>query len=543
MWATARLLDDARGVDADLGRRRSGAPSPVSSPRGSAWRSRSSRWRGRAASLADRVGRSAVFIDHVPVGLKDLAIDWFGMYDKVALVVSIAAGVGRCCRDHRSVGIPLGRSRMDHRRLGRRARCGRPRRSRRCFTTRRHVVGGHAGRRRRVGRRPQPHRAVVVVAIEHRGHERRRGELRGDGRSGDGPGRRCRSPAVRGRSPRRRSDRSRRRTARAIAARTVRERGRPGNRCGSRSLVFGDRRSRRPCGRAPGLSTLFTANSRFYRVDTALVLPTFDLDDWRLQIGGMVDSRAVVLVPRSPRHAPRRVGRDAGMRVERGWRGPLVGNARWLGVPLATLLERAGVQPQADQVLGRSVDGFTAGFPVTALDGREATARGRDEWRSAAPRARFPGPPGRVRTLRLRIRNEVAVVDRAHVVRHRGGLLGPAVGVAEAPVKTQLPFIDHVVAASTPDHTLFAGVAWAPSRGIAAVEVQVDEGPWQPAQLGPSLGDDVWRQWWIDWEASPGSHAIRCRATDGDGELQVEAPSDLAPDGATGWHERRVTVS
>ena len=53
--------------------------------------------------------------------------------------------------------------------------------------------------------------------------------------------------------------------------------------------------------------------------------------------------------------------------------GDLVGNAVWQGVPLSDVLERAGVQPGADQVVGRSVDGFTAGFPTeTVFDGRPA---------------------------------------------------------------------------------------------------------------------------------------------------------------------------
>ena len=53
--------------------------------------------------------------------------------------------------------------------------------------------------------------------------------------------------------------------------------------------------------------------------------------------------------------------------------GNLVGNATWQGVPLATLLERAGVQDGATQIVGRSVDGFTAGFPT---DGRPRRPHG-----------------------------------------------------------------------------------------------------------------------------------------------------------------------
>ena len=277
-------------------------------------------------------------------------------------------------------------------------------------------------------------------------------------------------------------------------------------------------------------------------MDTALVLPTFDLDDWRLQIGGMVDSE----LSYSYRDLldMRLVESDVTLAcVSNEVGGPLVGNARWLGVPLATLLERAGVQPQADQVLGRSVDGFTAGFPVTALDGREAIVAVGMNGEVLPLVHGFParlvvsGLYGYVSATKWLSSIELTRFDIEE------GYWVPRGWAREAPVKTQSRVDRPRGGGIDAGPYAIVGVAWAPSRGIAAVEVQVDEGPWQPAQLGPSLGDDVWRQWWIDWEASPGSHAIRCRATDGDGELQVEAPSDLAPDGATGWHERRVTVS
>jgi DMSO/TMAO reductase YedYZ molybdopterin-dependent catalytic subunit len=112
---------------------------------------------------------------------------------------------------------------------------------------------------------------------------------------------------------------------------------------------------------------------------------------------------------------------------------------------------------------------------------------------------------------------------------------------ALAPVKTQSR-IDRPGGRIVSGRTAVAGVAWAPTRGISTVEVRVDEEPWRTATLGPSVGDDSWRQWWIDWDASPGRHALTCRATDGGGEVQTEARSRPDPDGATGWHTITVTV-
>jgi hypothetical protein len=88
------------------------------------------------------------------------------------------------------------------------------------------------------------------------------------------------------------------------------------------------------------------------------------------------------------------------------------------------------------------------------------------------------------------------------------------------------------------------GVAWAPGRGrgITAVEVRVDGGPWQSAALGGALSEDSWRQWSWTWPATPGLHLLEVRATDRTGEVQTERYAPTAPDGASGYHAIEVQV-
>ena len=107
----------------------------------------------------------------------------------------------------------------------------------------------------------------------------------------------------------------------------------------------------------------------------------------------------------------------------------------------------------------------------------------------------------------------------------------------EAPIKTQSR-IDVPVDGATirPGQRAIAGVAWAPTRGISGVEVRVDGGQWQPAELAAELADTTWRQWRMPWEATPGAHSIMVRATDGTGEVQTDEVAPPAPDGATGYH-------
>lgn len=93
-----------------------------------------------------------------------------------------------------------------------------------------------------------------------------------------------------------------------------------------------------------------------------------------------------------------------------------------------------------------------------------------------------------------------------------------------------------------PGRVVVAGVAWAPGRGIGAVEVSIDDGPWQPARFGPDAGIDYWRQWWLPWDAEPGRHSLRVRARTVDGELQTEERATPFPDGSSGLQQIVVRV-
>ena len=88
-----------------------------------------------------------------------------------------------------------------------------------------------------------------------------------------------------------------------------------------------------------------------------------------------------------------------------------------------------------------------------------------------------------------------------------------------------------------------AGVAWHQHVGIESVDVQVDDGPWQPATLATAISIDTWVQWRFDWDATSGTHTLRVRATGADGEVQTSDVQGPVPDGATGLDERTVDVT
>ncbi|MGX9921880.1 molybdopterin-dependent oxidoreductase [Streptomyces sp. NPDC002248] len=299
----------------------------------------------------------------------------------------------------------------------------------------------------------------------------------------------------------------------------------------------------------PGLSPFTTPNKDFYRVDTALVVPHVDAGSWRLRIHGEgvredVELSFAALLRREA------VERDITLTcVSNEVGGPYVGNARWLGVPLAPLLREAGVRPpsrggKADQLVARSVDGMTLGTPVEdVMDGRDALlAFGMNgeplPFTHGFPvRMVVPGLYGYVSACKWIESIELTTFDAydPYWVKRDWA--------RQAPIKTSAR-IDTPKPLARPDSgtVTIAGVAWAQHRGVEKVEVQVDDGRWRPADLAAQDTRDTWRQWSIPWRATPGTHTLTVRATDGEGHRQTAKRAGTVPDGSSGWHSVVVTV-
>jgi len=294
----------------------------------------------------------------------------------------------------------------------------------------------------------------------------------------------------------------------------------------------------------PGISPLVTPNTDFYRIDIALQVPRVDVTTWRLTIHGMVNHPFTLSF--DDLLAMPQVEADITLCcVSDEVGGNLLGNARWQGVRLADLLTRAGVQHGGNQVVGRSVDGFTVGFPtVAALDGRDAlVAIGMNGEplpieHGFPARLIVPGLYGYVSATKWLSEIELTTFDRFSAFWIDRGWALPA------PIRTEsridVPGDGGLVAAGD---SVIAGVAWAQHRGIKDVEVRVDGGAWQQAELADALGIDTWRQWRLRWAATAGRHTIEVRATDATGEVQTQQRAEPYPAGATGYHSVSVTVA
>ena len=297
----------------------------------------------------------------------------------------------------------------------------------------------------------------------------------------------------------------------------------------------------------PGLSSFITPNNNFYRVDTAIVLPEIAPANWQLRIHGMVQKELVLsfedLIKR-----PLIEDYITLCCVSNPVGGPYIGNAKWLGASLRSLLQEAGIKAGASQLLATSSDGFTSGSPVQL-----AMESGRDSMLAVAMndaalpvehgfpvRQVIPGLYGYVSACKWIVDIEVTTYESAQAY------WVPRGWSAQAPIKTEsridVPTGANPVKAGT--RVSIAGVAWAQHKGIEAVEVRIGNGPWQPARLAAVPDLDCWRQWVYEWDVSvaPGSYLIEARATDKTGYTQTALQEPPEPNGASGYPSVQVNV-
>ena len=295
-----------------------------------------------------------------------------------------------------------------------------------------------------------------------------------------------------------------------------------------------------------GITPIVVPNPSFYRIDTALIVPSVDVAKWSLRVHGLVD-RETTLTYAELAALPLFEQYVTIACVSNEVGGKLVGNAKWTGVKLRDVLAMAGVQPSATQLVGRSVDGFTAGMPTAwVMDQSREPMIALEMNGEPLPKAHgyparliVPGLYGYVSATKWVTELELTTLEAFD------GYWVPLGWSKEAPILTQsridVPRFGQSVPAA---RVAIAGVAWAPDRGISRVEVAID-GQWQDCTLSTPISKATWVQWTYAWDAAaagPGDHTIEVRATDGTGAVQTPDQTDPAPDGARGHQTIRVSV-
>ena len=288
---------------------------------------------------------------------------------------------------------------------------------------------------------------------------------------------------------------------------------------------------------APNLTPLVVSNDDFYRIDTALLVPQVDASTWQLMVTGLVDHpltftyNDLLAMPLVEQYVTIQC-------VSNVVGGDLVGNALWTGVRLKDILANAGVQNAGTQIIGKSIDGFTVGFPTS--------------WAMAANREpmvvvgmnRVPLPAAHGYPARLIIPGLYGYVSATKwlteiqlTTDQPNGYWVDLGWAKDGPILTESR-IDHPANADVVPvgNVQLDGLAWAPDRGVSAVEVRIDNGPWQPAEISRAISKATWVQWLYLWNATKGDHMIEVRATDGTGVPQTDQVADPFPAGASGYH-------
>ena len=299
-----------------------------------------------------------------------------------------------------------------------------------------------------------------------------------------------------------------------------------------------------------GITPFRSSNASFYRIDTALSVPTVDHKTWTLTIDGDVartlrysyqDLLAMDLIERDITLAC--VSNEVG--------GDLAGGARWLGVRLDELLapaKRPGTRPwgDADQILSMDVDGMTISTPLeVALDGRDTMIavgmNGEPLPRDHGFPARLivPGLYGFIGATKWVSRLTLTTYDRRPAYWTRQGW------ATHAPIKIASRIdLPRDGAQLDAGDAIVGGIAWAHTNdGVAKIQVRVDDGRWQDAHLGPTGGANYWRQWFLRWPAKRGVHRLAVRAIGADGTVQTGRRMEPFPEGATGYDSVTVTVT
>jgi DMSO/TMAO reductase YedYZ molybdopterin-dependent catalytic subunit len=288
-----------------------------------------------------------------------------------------------------------------------------------------------------------------------------------------------------------------------------------------------------------GTPTFLTSNADFYRIDTALRVPSISADSWRLKLHGML--AAPVTLTFDDLLSRRLVERTITMTcVSNPIGGNLISTANFVGVELRDVLMQAGIDPAADALYSTSADGWATATPMATLmePGRGALLAVGMNGEALPPEHGFPvrmvvpGLYGYVSATKWVVDLEATTFANPA----KRGYWYQRGWAQKAPIKTMTRIDSPQPFGRAPaGDVMIAGIAWAQHTGIAAVEVAVDGGPWQRATLSDEVNVDSWRMWHSTLRLTPGSHSVQARATDKGGVVQTEQRADPIPDGASGW--------
>jgi len=286
-----------------------------------------------------------------------------------------------------------------------------------------------------------------------------------------------------------------------------------------------------------GMPDEVTPAGQFYQVSKNFFDPTVDTKKWTLQVTGLVNKELHLSLDDLQKAAPAVERYHTFECISNEVGGDLIGNAKWVGVRVKDILDLAGLKSGATTVIWRSADSYSESIPLAvATDPTTLLAY----QMNGDPIPQKHGAPVRVLISNRYGMKQPKWLTNIEVASHDyTGYWEQQGWSKQAVVKTNSAF-----RVETKDGAALAlgGWAFAGERGISKVEVSPDDGKtWIPAAVKPPLGPDAWQFWSLEWQPpQKGEYALKVRATDGKGALQLETPAPTLPDGGQGYHTVHV---
>ena len=294
---------------------------------------------------------------------------------------------------------------------------------------------------------------------------------------------------------------------------------------------------------APGMRAEITSTADFYRVDINLFPPNIDAASWSLVVKGLV-SNPLSLTLENIVSRPSVSQALTLSCISNLIGGTLISTNFWTGVRLKDILAEAGLQSGAIGINMTAADGFYESISLAeAMDDRTLLVYAMNG-QALTPDHGFP--------LRIYIPDHYGMkqpkwLTQLEVTNTLATGYWEERGWSDTAIPQTLSMIDTLLAdrASLTQTGVFplGGIAWAGTRGIGKVEIQVDGNPWIETELrNPAISPLSWVEWRYDWKPAFGSHQIRVRATDGSGQVQEEVNYGPGPEGATGLDVANIQV-
>ncbi len=300
-----------------------------------------------------------------------------------------------------------------------------------------------------------------------------------------------------------------------------------------------------PLQPAPGTRPEYTPLDDHYRIDISSRPPVIDSNEWRLEVTGLVDN-PVSLSLGDLYDKFERVERFVTLScISNRIGGTLISTTKWSGFRVQEFLDL--VQPQAEAVALKitGADNFDEYVMLDLIqsDDRIMFAY---EWDDQPLKQKHGFPlriyiPDRYGMKQPKWIKSIEFVDawaEGYWVRRSWS--------KEAMVNTT-----SVVDAVATDAILkdadgyvvpIGGIAYSGAKQISKVEVSVNDGEWQEAQLRQPLSELTWVIWRYDWRFQEGSFKFQVRTYDGAGNLQSMESRGTRPDGATGVHHKSASM-